>query len=253
MKKNLLKEKLHKGNPVTSILIQEPSTQALEILGILGFDWVLIDCEHSSMSIEAAARLILVAEARGMVPFVRISEHELQTALRYLAVGAMGIVVPGISSPEDVEKAVAVVKYPPEGKRGLAPTRVADFGLVQPLPEYVKMANQETMIFGLVESREGVNRIDEILGTKGLDGVLVGVHDLSNSYGVSGQINHPLVEEAIEKVLQAGKKAGKPIGAGVYRGTTPKELIDRGFRMVGALMNGLLVTAGKEFLENAHR
>jgi 4-hydroxy-2-oxoheptanedioate aldolase len=189
---------------------------------------------------------------RGIVPFVRVAENELETAQRYLAVGAMGIVVPGVSSPEDVERAVAIVKYPPVGQRGLGPSRVSDFGLVQPLPEYVKMANEETMILGLVESREGVDRIDEILGTKGLDGVFVGVHDLSNAYGVSGQIGHPLVEEAIEMVLQAGKRAGKPIGAGVYKGTTPKALIDRGFRMVGALVNGLVVTAGKEFLESAH-
>jgi 4-hydroxy-2-oxoheptanedioate aldolase len=252
MRKNLLKEKLDKGLPVTSVLMQDPSMQALEILGIVGFDWVLIDCEHSAMSIETVAKLVLVAELRGIVPFVRVGENELETVLRYLAVGVMGIVVPGLSSPEDVKKAVAVVKYPPEGQRGLAPTRVADFGLVQPLPQYVRMANEETMIFGLLESREGVDRADEILGTKGLDGVLVGVHDLSNAYGVSGQIDHPLVEEAIEKVLQAGKRIGKPIGAGVYKGTTPKTLIDRGFRMVGAHVNGLITTAGKEFIESAH-
>jgi 4-hydroxy-2-oxoheptanedioate aldolase len=251
MKKNLLKEKLDKGLAVTGILMQEPSTQALEILGILGFDWVLIDCEHSPMSIETAAHLILVGELRGITPFVRVAENELETALRYLAVGAMGIVVPGVSSPEDVERAVAAVKYPPEGQRGLGPSRVSDFGLLQPLPEYVKMANREIMILGLVESREGVERIDEILRTNGLDGVLLGVHDLSNSYGVSGQIDHPLVEEAIERVLTAGKKAGKPVGAGVYRGTTPKALIDRGFRMVGTLVNTLVASAGRQFLESA--
>jgi 4-hydroxy-2-oxoheptanedioate aldolase len=250
MKKNLLKEKLDEGQVVTSVLIQEPSLQALEICGILGFDWVLIDCEHSQMSTETAAQLILASEVRGITPLVRVAEDELESVVRYLSAGAMGLVVPGIASPEDVTKVVKIVKYPPEGQRGLGPSRAADFGLGQPMPDYVKMANREIMILGLVECREGVDRIDEILRTVGLDGVLLGVHDLSNSYGVPGQIDHPLVEEAIERVLQAGLKAGKPVGSGVYRGTTPKALIDRGFRIIGTLMNTLIANAGRQFLES---
>jgi len=231
--------------------LQEPSIQAVEIMGLLGFDWLLIDCEQSPMSIETAAQLILAAELRQITPFVRVAKNELETIAKYLGVGAMGVVVPGVASPSDVDEAVAAVKYPPEGQRGLAPVRAADFGISQPLPDYVRMANEETMIFGLIESREGVECIEEILEIKGLDGALPGVHDLSKSFGVPGQITHPLVEAAIDKIIEAGKKTGKPIGAGAHGATTPKQLIDRGFRMVGAMMNGLLISAGKAFIENA--
>jgi 4-hydroxy-2-oxoheptanedioate aldolase len=251
MKENLLKKKLSQGGIGTGVVLLEPATQTTEILGLLGFDWLFIDCEHSPMSIDNVAELIIRAELREITPLVRVPENVPQTILRYMDVGAMGIIIPDMISAEEAQRAVSAVKYPPKGKRGLAGVRVADFGLRGPLGEYVKIANSETMILGMVESREGVERIEEILEIGGLDGVILGTNDLSKSLGVPGETSHPLVLEAVEKVLSAGKKTGKPVGGPVRGGETPKQYIEKGFRLVLTSMHNLIVAAGRQFLENA--
>jgi 4-hydroxy-2-oxoheptanedioate aldolase len=251
MKKNLMKEKLSRGGVAVGILFQEPAIQAAEIVGLLGFDWLLIDCEHSPMNVESAARLVMAAEIRGITPLVRVPQNLPEIILRYMDVGAMGVMIPGAASADDVQKAVRAVKYPPEGERGLAGIRAADYGVTAPLGEYVKVANQETMVLGLIESREGVENVEEILAVQGLDGVAIGTNDLSKSLGVPGQGNHPLVVEAVNRILAAGKKMGKPVGAGVRGGETPKQYIEQGYRIVSTILNSLVLTSAKEFLDNA--
>jgi 2-keto-3-deoxy-L-rhamnonate aldolase RhmA len=251
MKKNFMKGKLSQGGVAIGVLIQEPMIQATEILGLLGFDWILIDCEHSPMSIESVAQLVIAAELRGITPLVRVPQNVPEIIVRYMDVGAMGIMIPNVVSPEDVKKAVRAVKYPPQGERGLAGVRSADFGLTSHLGEYVKAANLETMVLGLVESHEAVTHVEEILEAEGLDGIFIGTTDLSKSLGVAGQTNHPLVLEAIEKVLATGKKIGKPVGGAVGRSETPKQYIEKGYRIVSTVLSSLIVVAGKQFLENA--
>ena len=250
MKKNLLKEKLQKGGIATGVIIQDPAVQVVEVLGLLGFDWLFIDCEHSSMSVEDVGRLVMGAELRGITPLVRIPQNVPEIILRYLDVGAMGIIIPGVETVEDVERAVSGTKYPPEGERGLAGVRSADFGLSGPLGDYVKIANRETMVLAVVESGKGVENIEKILGTEGIDGVSIGSNDLSQSLGVPGQTNHPLVVEAIDKILAAGKKKGKPIGGLVRGGETPLQYVQKGYRMVLTSVYSLIIGAGKQFMAN---
>lgn len=251
MKKNLMKEKLSQGGVAVGMLIQEPAIQAAEIVGLLGFDWLLIDCEHSPMSIESVARLVMAAEIRGITPLVRVPQNLPEIILRYMDVGAMGVMIPGLASANDVQKAVGAVKYPPQGERGLAGIRAADYGVTAPLGEYVTIANRETMVLGLIESRQGVDNIEEILAVEGLDGVAIGTNDLSKSLGVPGQGNHPLVIEAVVKILEAGKKIGKPVGAGVRGDEDPKQYMEKGYRIVSTVLNSLILAAAKRFLENA--
>jgi 4-hydroxy-2-oxoheptanedioate aldolase len=251
MKKNLMKEKLQKGGIAAGVIIQDPAVQVVEVLGLLGFEWLFIDCEHSSMSVEDVGRLVMAAELRGITPLVRVPQNLPEILLRYLDVGAMGIIIPGVETVEDVEKAVSGAKYPPEGVRGLAGVRGADFGLTGPLGDYVKIANRETMVLAVVESGKGVENIEEILGTEGIDGVSIGSNDLSQSLGVPGQTNHPLVVEAIDRILAAGRKKGKPIGGLVRGGETPQQYIEKGYRMLLTSVYGLIIGAGKQFLTHA--
>ena len=167
MRKNRLKEKLKSGGVAVGAFIWEPAYQLIEILGILGFDYLYIDCQHSPMSVETVAQVVRAAELRGLTPQVRSPQNLPEVILRYLDVGVMGIQVADLDSAEAARRAVRAVKYPPEGERGLAPTRAADFGLLGTMDEYVKMANAETMVMGTVESREGVENISEILETIG--------------------------------------------------------------------------------------
>ncbi len=251
MQKNLLKEKLSKGVAAAGVILGEPAVQTAEILGLLGFDWMFIDCEHSAMSLESVSQLVRAAELHGITPLVRVAQNVPEIILRYMDTGVMGIIMPGMDSAEVAKKAVAAVKYPPVGERGLSNVRAADYGLKGPLGEYVKVANAETMVLGVLESREGVANIGEILAVEGFDGVIIGTTDLSKSLGVPGQTSHPLVLEAMEKVLAVGKKTGKVIGGVVRAGETPKQYIDKGFRIVVTSANALLASATKQFLASA--
>jgi 4-hydroxy-2-oxoheptanedioate aldolase len=251
MEKNLLKEKLNKGNVVFGVGIRERAIEITEILGLLGFDYVNIDCLHSPMSVETVSLLIRAAELRGITPVVRVPQNLPEIILRYLDVGAMGIIIGEMDNAEIAREAVKAVKYPPEGERGLSTVRAGDFGFRESLGEYSERANREIMVIGMVESRDAVENIDDILGTKGLDSVIVGTTDLSKSLGVPGQRNHPLVLEAVDKVLAAGKKLGRFIGHPVRVGEVPQQYIEKGFRLLSLNLHALVINAGKQFLENA--
>jgi 4-hydroxy-2-oxoheptanedioate aldolase len=251
MYKNLMKEKLNQGGVAVGVLVQEPAVQIVEIIGLLGYDWILIDCEHSPMSLESAQHLVMAAQLRGVTPLVRVHQNLPEIILRYMDIGALGIMVPNLNSADDARRAVESVKYPPLGERGLAGVRAADYGVTAPLGEYVKVANAETIVMGLIENKEGVKNIDEILAVEGLDGINIGPNDLSKSLGVPGQANHPLVLEAVAKVLAAGKRAGKPVGAGARAGENPKKYFDEGYRTISIVLNGLVTTALKEWLNQA--
>jgi 2-keto-3-deoxy-L-rhamnonate aldolase RhmA len=251
MEKNRLKEKLKRGEAAFGVFIWEPAFQLIEILGLLGFDYLYIDCQHSPMSVETVTQIVRTAELRGLTPYVRVPQNVPEIILRYLDAGVMGIHVADMDSAEVARKAVRAVKYPPEGERGLASTRAADFGLADSMAEYIKKANLETMVMGTVESKEGVDNIREILNTEGLDGVSIGLADLSKSLGVPGQRNHPLVLQAVDKVLAAGKETRKPIGVMVAGDETPKQYVEKGFRMVSKSLTALVISAGKQFLQNA--
>jgi 2-keto-3-deoxy-L-rhamnonate aldolase RhmA len=233
------------------VVIGEPAPQAAEIFGLLGFDWLFIDCEHSPMSIESLTQLIMAAEIRETTPVVRVPQNVPEVILRYLDIGVMGIIVPEVSSAEDARKSVKAVKYPPEGDRGLAAVRAADYGLRGSLGDYTKIANRETLILADIESREGVEHAREIVEVDGIDGVIMGANDLSKSLGVPGQTAHPLVLEAADRILEAAKRVGKPVGAIVRGGEAPKDYIEKGYRMVITSMNGLLIGGGKQFLAQA--
>lgn len=230
-------------------MIQEPSVQITEILGILGFDYILFDCEHSAMGFETIANLVMAAEFRGITPLVRLPKNEPDLILHFLDTGALGIVVPDLNSVEEAQKAVRGAKYPPQGERGLAPVRVADYGLKYPLGDYPLIGNEQTMVIGIVESREGIKNIDGILSVEGIDAMFIGTIDLSLSLGVPGKTNHPLVLEAVETVISAGKKFNKPIGCSVRANENPAQYVEKGFRIIGTIVNTIFSTACSHFLE----
>ncbi len=250
MRKNIMKKKLNSGQVVPGVVINESSPDTVERLALIGFDWIFIDCEHSVLSEESVSRLVMAADLRGITPLVRVPLNVPELILRYMDAGAMGIIVPGMNSREAAETAVKAVKYQPQGERGLSSVRAADFGLSGPLGEYVKAANEETMILGVLEDSKGVENIRDILETEGFDGVIIGTNDLSNSLGVPGQTTHPKVLEAIEKILAAGKATGKPIGGVLRPGETPKQYIDQGFRILLTSAAGLLAGAAKQFIKS---
>ena len=248
MVKSGIKAEISQGRAVAGVVMAESSVETLEVLALSGFDFIFIDCEHGPMSVESVSRLVMAAELRGVTTLVRTPCNVESTILRYLDTGAGGIIIPGLNSAQAAEEAVQAVKYVPEGNRGLAGVRAADYGVGTPLAEYVKLANRETMVLGVVESKKGVENIREILEVKGLDGVFMGTNDLANSLGLTGQTSHPEVLRAVDVILEAGKATGKAIGGVVRAGETPQQYIDKGCKMVLTASHALLAGAAKGFL-----
>ncbi len=244
-----LRNSLRTGKAVSGCTISLNAPELVEILGIVGFDFVFLDAEHGPLSEREVMNMIMAADAAGMASLVRVPANDPSVILRYMDVGAAGIFVPDIESREEALRAISAVKYMPQGERGLSTTRSAWYGLKMPLGEYTKYANDKSVIIGQIESKKGVENAEEILSLDMLDGILIGTTDLSNSLGVAGQRGNPLVEEAVKSVVAKAKAAGKPFGAVVRQGESPKDYIAQGYQIVVASGNGFFSGAAKQFVK----
>jgi 4-hydroxy-2-oxoheptanedioate aldolase len=215
MKPNRMKARIKAGVPAFGVSIMIPSPQIVEIVGRLGFDWILIDCEHGNIDLETAEHLALAAEACGITPIARPKSNRADDILQLMDRGIQGVQVPHINTAEDARRAVEAVKYHPIGTRGLGGgTRAAEYGLTQTMDEYVEATNSETLVCVQLEDAEAIENVDEILKVKNIDVFFIGPNDLSQSMGYPGNPNEPVVAEAInstfEKIRAAGKAAGTP-------------------------------------------
>jgi 4-hydroxy-2-oxoheptanedioate aldolase len=251
MYKNVVKEMLLNKQPVFGCMVNGPYPALVEMLGLAGFHFVFIDVEHSTLSFSECEELVRAAEIRHIVPFIRTPENNPKTILRYMDLGAMGIIIPDMNTKEEAEAAVRAVKYAPRGDRGLATTRCQDFGYGKSKSDYFKEANYETMVIALIESKEGVDNAEEILAVDGIDACFIGTSDLSMSLGALGQLDHPLVRSAFDKVLKLGIQMGKPVGVVVRDNETPKQLLDRGLSIVFTGINAMIKAGAKDFIKNA--
>lgn len=249
MYKNLLKEKMGRGEPVAGCMIQGFLPAFVEICGLAGFDFIFIDAEHGALSPKDCEEMVRAAEVRNTVPLIRVPNADPDTILSFMDIGAMGIILPGVSTKEEAEKAVRAVKYYPQGNRGLNAVRASDYGMTKPLAEYVVDANQETIVLAIIENTTAIKNLAEILSVDGLDGVILGTSDLSQSLGVPGQGKHPKVQEAYQLFVAEGIKAGKPIGTVVRPGEMVKGYLDAGLSILITSAYSLFANEAKRFVE----
>ncbi len=249
MRKNLLKEKLGNRQRVVGCNISTCAPSLIEVLALCGFDYVFIDCEHATLSGGEVETLVRTSELYGITPIMRVPINQAELMIRYLDCGIQGIVVPGIRTREEAERAVRAVRYYPRGMRGLSPSRVSNYGLDGvPLSTYCEEANEQMLFLPSMEHIDMVNNIEDILAVDGLDGLLFGTSDLSQSLGVPGQGNHPLVQAAVEKARQACLKSGKPFGSVVRAGETPGDYYGKGYLSVMTTIPALLAQSAKEMV-----
>jgi 4-hydroxy-2-oxoheptanedioate aldolase len=223
----------------------------IEILGYCGIDFAIMDCEHGSMSPAQAEEMIRAADVVGITPITRIAENIQQNILRYLDAGSLGVQMPMINTREDAELVVKSVKYWPLGKRGLAGTRAAGFGLVTPLSEYVKQSNDETLIITHVETMDAVKNLDQMLQVPEIDVIFIGPTDLSQAMGYPGKPNEPEVQAMIDRLIRQIQEAGKVVGTIVSSGDQAKKLADRGVLYLANTGVTLLATATRQYLKSA--
>jgi 2-keto-3-deoxy-L-rhamnonate aldolase RhmA len=190
---------LTEGRQVFGLFCSVPAPLMVEMIGHAGFDFVIIDTEHASVNPETLENMIRAAEAIEITPFVRVAEASHGAILRALDAGAQGVVVPHIRTKQEAELSVKSSRYFPEGMRSLNGGRPAGFGKTD-LQQYIRHANEEIMVIPMIEDREGVDNLDEILSVPGIDLVLEGAADLSQSYGIPWQTRSDTVREAVKKI-----------------------------------------------------
>lgn len=222
-KVNIVRERIAKGRPSFGPFVFSGSPTVVETFGVGPFHFVLFDTEHTPFaSFETVAGLIRAADAVGLISFVRVWENNPVLISKVIELGALGVVVPHVSTREDALRAVEASRFAPRGTRGHCPiVREFDFGLtldswdygkLSGVPESIAWDDREVLVMGLVEEKRAVDNLDAILETE-LDGVFVGTNDLSFTLGIAeaaGQMFHPAVLRLRDEAVRRCKEHGKP-------------------------------------------
>ena len=231
-----LKRRLAAGETVFGSFAFLPSPDVVEIMGFAGFDYVIIDLEHSPKDWDHVANMIRAAELHGMAPIVRVREISEKNILGVLELGAEGVVLPFVQTADDVACAARALNYPPKGMRGTCTlTRAAHYGgLRNEFIAHTQRQNADLVLVAQIEDGLGVQNIDAILDCQpGIDALIVGRSDLASSLGRPGQVDDPAVLEATHRVIDAARRHPRrvPSGIGVYSPEEAAQWVDAGCRM----------------------
>lgn len=186
----------------------------IKIMKAAGFDWMFIDCEHGSMSIETACELSVAAQDSGVAPIVRVPYGQLTMATRVLDGGAMGIVIPHVDTPEEAREIADKLRYPPRGHRSVGGADAQFDYAPPPLGEMTKAIDDQMLLTVMIETPKAVKNAEAIAAVPGIDCLLVGSSDLSVELGIPGENGHQKIQDAVDKVIAACKKHKKWPGMG---------------------------------------
>jgi 2-keto-3-deoxy-L-rhamnonate aldolase RhmA len=251
MKKNRMKDKLRAAEPVFGVSVMIPSPQVVEMIAAAGFDWVLLDCEHGTLTLESVELMAMAAEASGITAIARPVSRSPEHILQVLDRGVMGVQVPHVNSAADAREVLAAVKYHPLGRRSLAAgTRAAVYDAHGSLADYAKAANEATLVAVQLEDGQAIDHIDALLGVDGIDVFFIGPSDLSQSMGYPGDPKAAPVAQAIEaslrKIVAAGRTPGMPATAENLR-----QALDKGVRYIYTHLPRLISASAKAYLKEA--
>lgn len=241
LQKNPLKAKLAKNQQTFGCWVTLAHPLIPEILAPSGFDWLVVDMEHSSIDLSSLLVMIISIEHNGIVPLVRVGENNPNLIKRVMDAGAYGVIVPNVNTPEEARAAVSAVKYPPMGTRGIGLYRAQGYG--RKFEEYKRWLAKESVVIVQIEHIDAVDCIGEIFAVPGIDAFLIGPYDLSGSMGMPGALTHSRVEKAIARVMAAAKKRGIPAG---YHSVSADPLMARkrikqGFRFLGFSLDSIFL------------
>ncbi len=228
LKSRLSRSELTIGSWVT---LGHPSIA--EIMAAAGFDWLVLDMEHSVLELSEVQSIIQVLDAKQCPAIVRLTSNHPDQIKRVMDAGATGVMVPMIKSAADARAAVDGMYYPPRGQRGVGLARAQGYG--NSFQAYRQWLDENAVIVVMIEHVDAVKAIDSILAVPGIDAYIIGPYDLSGSMGRPGDLNHPDVQAAIAQVLEAGRRANKPGGIHVIE-PDPEALqqrIQAGFNFLG--------------------
>lgn len=227
-----IKSKFQRSELVIGMGVSLKDAMVSEIMASAGFDFLWIDMEHSSLTIEACDAHVSALRGTDTAAWIRVPSCEPTVIKPILDLNPAGIIVPQISSVAEAKKAVSACRYPPHGIRGFGPRRGLSYGSVD-MQTYLKRAEEDPLVILQIEHIDAVNQIDAILDTPGIGSICFGPNDLSGSLGLMGQAGHPRVVEAIERVIEACKKRKMLCGTSIgYSPELVRQWIARGINWI---------------------
>ncbi len=227
-----LKEKLQAGNLTLGSWITLGHPAIADIFAGAGFDWLVVDMEHTTISMKQAGELIRVIDLSGVAPLVRLTSNDPNQIKRVMDAGAHGIVVPMVNSPEEAVAAVAATRYAPDGIRGVGLARAQRYGAG--FQEYLEWQKKGAVVIVQIEHHSALEVLEEILTVEGVDGFIIGPYDLSCSMGIPGEFEHPEFLGAMETIRKAGRRLQCPGGIHVVEPDRKRldQAINDGYRFI---------------------
>lgn len=221
------------GTSIGTMMFEFNTTGVARIAANAGAEFAIYDMEHTGWNEETIRMLVATTPRQKLIPMVRIPTTQYHFVSRVLDMGAMGIMAPMVESAEETRLLVRSAKYPPIGRRGAAFSIAHDDYRNDPIADTVKSANEETLLIVQVETATGLENLEEIAAVPEIDVLWIGLYDLTSSLGIPGQMQHPLIQSAIDRVLAACKKFNKVPAVLVTSVEEGKAQIARGFRFIG--------------------
>ncbi|MGO2155876.1 MAG: aldolase/citrate lyase family protein [Serratia proteamaculans] len=230
MRKNPLKAAFRQQQPIINGWLAIPSGYSAEITGHQGYDSVTVDLQHGMIDFASALSMLQALSSTPATPLARVNSNEPAQIMRLLDAGAWGIICPMISTAEQAQQFVSACRYPPMGTRSFGPARALLYG-GKDYPEY---ANEEILTLAMIETREGLDNLDAILDTDGLDGIFIGPNDLSLTLTghASAESQHPDMLAAVELVLARSHAHKKLAGIFCTSGQAAASRLAQGFQFV---------------------
>ncbi|MDF2499593.1 MAG: HpcH/HpaI aldolase [Anaerosporomusa subterranea] len=231
--RNDLKARLKQGDSVLGTMITVfDNPEIVKILKVCGFDFFVIDCEHGGFDYSAVANMLALSREAGIPGIIRIPEVKREVVLKYMEMGAGGLLLPNTDTAEQAKLLVEYAKYYPLGNRGVSLLRPhTGFEKVDSAVQYMQALNAETVLMTQIESPAGVKNVEAILDVDGIDAVFIGPNDLSQSMGIMGQTDHPDFIAAVEHVIAAAREKGKYSGMHLMSCPALKPWIDKGMSL----------------------
>lgn len=236
-----LKKRLKNRELTIGSWLQINSPIVAEIMSKAGFDWLVVDMEHSAIGISEAQSLIQVIDLAGCIPLVRLSSNDPTLIKRVMDAGSHGIIVPNVNSTDEAAKAVKATQYPPNGMRGVGLWRAQGYGYN--FDEYKKWQASESIVIVQIEHIEGVNNLEAILHIKGVDGFIIGPYDLSASLGLPGEFEHQDFRNALDRVHRVSREIDALMGTHVVMPdvSVVKARIKEGYRFIAYSLDTLML------------
>lgn len=246
-----LKEKLRKNELTIGSWITLGSPYIAEIMAQAGFEWLVVDMEHSAITMTEAQNMIQVIELSDVVPLVRVCVNDLTEIKHAMDAGAHGVIVPMVNSAQEARYAVNAVKFPPQGTRGVGLGRAQKFGFG--FEGYKNWAEKNSVVIVQIEHIDAVNNLEEILAVDGVDGFIIGPYDLSGSLGKPGNFTDPAFLSALDRVNTVSRSMGKARGyhSVAVDANAARVKINEGYCFLAASVDELFLGVGCRNILNA--